>query len=57
MKHKTIGKGEWHIVKLTPFQVLEMASTITLQMSKGEKVDNCYWNQTLDGKFRITVSQ
>jgi hypothetical protein len=57
MKYKTTGKGEWHIVKLTPSQVLEMASTVTLQMSKSERVDNCYWNQTLDGKFRIMVSQ
>ena len=56
MKSKTIGKGEWHIVKLTPEKVMEMASTIALQMSKGEKVDNCYWNETLDDKFRIKVS-
>jgi hypothetical protein len=56
MKHKTVGKGEWHIVKLTPEKVLEMASTLTLQMSKGEKVDNCYWNETLDDKFQIRVS-
>jgi len=56
MKYKTKGKGEWHIVKLTPQKVLEMASTLTLQMSKGEKVDNCYWNETLDDKFQIRVS-
>jgi hypothetical protein len=56
MKYKTLGKGEWHIVELTPEKVMEMASTIALQMSKGEKVDNCYWNETLDDKFRIKVS-
>jgi hypothetical protein len=55
MKHKTVGKGEWHIVKLTPSQVLQMASTVTLQMSKGETIDNCYWNETLDDKFQIRV--
>jgi len=55
MRHKTKGKGEWHIVKLTPEKVMEMASTITLQMSKGEKVDNYYWNETLDDKFQIRV--
>jgi len=56
MKIKTRGKGEWHIVELTPEKVMEMASTIALQMSKGEKVDNCYWNETLDDKFKIKVS-
>ena len=55
MKLITKGKGEWHIVKLTPEKVMEMASTIALQMSKGEKVDNCYWNETLDDKFQIKV--
>ena len=56
MKIKTKGKGEWHIVELTPEKVMEMASTIALQMSKGEKVESCYWNETLDDKFRIKVS-
>lgn len=55
MKLVTRGKGEWHIVKLTPEKVMEMASTVALQMSKGEKVDNCYWNETLDDKFQIKV--
>jgi hypothetical protein len=33
--------------------VMEMASTIALQMSKGEKINNCYWNITKNGQFRI----
>jgi hypothetical protein len=55
MKLETVGKGKWHIVVLTPQKVLEMASTIALQMSQNKKIDNCYWNKTLDGQFRIQV--
>jgi hypothetical protein len=54
-KIKTRGKGDWHIVELTPEKVMEMASTIALQMSKGEKINNCYWNTTKDDQFRIEV--
>jgi hypothetical protein len=54
-KIKTNGKGEWHLVKLTPEKVMEMASTIALQMSRGEKIHNCYWNKTKDDQFRIEV--
>lgn len=55
MKYKSKGKGEWHIVKLTPEMVMKMASTIALQISKGEKVDNCYWNKTIDDQFQIKI--
>jgi hypothetical protein len=55
MKHKTRGKGEWNIVKITPADIMEMASTIVLQMSKGEKIENYYFNETLDDKFQIRV--
>jgi len=55
MKIKTKGNGEWHVVQLTPEKVMEMASTIALQMSKGEKIDNYYWNTTKDDQFRIEV--
>ena len=54
-KIKTQSKGDWHIVELTPEKVMEMASTIALQMSKGEKISNCYWNTTKDDQFRIEV--
>ena len=57
MKHRTRAKGDWHIVKLTPAQVMEMASTITLQMSRGEKIENHYFNETLDDKFQIRVEK
>ena len=57
MKHRTRAKGDWHIVKLTPAQVMEMASTITLQMSRGEKIENYYFNETLDDKFQIRVEK
>jgi hypothetical protein len=55
MKHKTRGKGEWNIVKITPADIMEMASTIILQISKGEKIENYYFNETLDDKFQIRV--
>lgn len=55
MKIKTRGKGEWHIVELTPEKVMEMASRIALQMSKGQKIDSYYWNITQDDQFRIEV--
>jgi len=55
VKYKSKGKGEWHIVKLTPEMVMKMASTIALQISKGEKVDNCYWNKTIDDQFQIKI--
>lgn len=55
MKHRTRAKGDWYIVKLTPQQIMEMASTITLQMSRGERVANYYFNETLDEKFQIRV--
>ena len=55
MKIKTRGKGEWHIVELTPEKVMEMASTVALQMSKGQKIDSYYWNITQDDQFRIEV--
>ena len=57
MKHRTRAKGDWHIVKLTPAQVMEMSSTIVLQMSKGEKIENYYFNETLDDKFHIRVEK
>jgi hypothetical protein len=57
MKHITRGKGEWHIIKITPTQIMEMASTIVLQMSKGEKIENYYFNETLDEKFHIRIEQ
>jgi hypothetical protein len=57
MKHRTRAKGDWHIVKLTPAQVMEMASTITLQMSRGEKIESYYFNETLDDKFQIRVEK
>jgi hypothetical protein len=55
VKYKTQGKGEWHIVELTPEMVMKMASRIYSRMSKGQKVDECYWNETLDDKFQIRV--
>jgi hypothetical protein len=55
MKIKTRGKGEWHIVELTPEKVMEMASTVALQISKGQKIDSYYWNITQDDQFRIEV--
>ena len=55
MKYKTKGKGDWHIVKFTPAEIMEMASTIALQMSKGEKIENWYWKETLDDKFQLRV--
>ena len=57
MKHRTRAKGDWHIVKLTPARVMEMASTITLQMSRGEKIESYYFNETLDDKFQIRVEK
>lgn len=57
MKHRTEGAGDWHIIKLTPAQVMEMASTIALQMSKGQKIENYYFNETLDDKFQIRVEK
>lgn len=55
MLFRTKGKGDWHIVRLTPAKVLELASSITLQMSKGEKVGYLFYNKTEDGQFRIEV--
>jgi len=55
MLFRTRGKGDWHIVRLTPAKVLEIASSITLQMSKGEKVGYLFYNKTEDGQFRIEV--
>lgn len=57
MKYKTRGKGDWHIVKLTPVEIMEMASTIALQISKGEKIENWYWKESLDDKFQIRIEK
>ena len=55
MLFKTRGKGDWHIVRLTPAKLLEITSEITSQMSKGEKVGLFFYNKTEDGQFRIEV--
>ena len=55
MLFRTRGKGDWHIVRITPARLLEITSEITSQMSKGEKVGLFFYNKTEDGQFRIEV--
>jgi hypothetical protein len=57
MKYRTKGKGDWHIVKITPAEIMEMASTIILQISKGEKIENWYFKESLDDKFQLRVEK